>query len=52
MLAGALAAPVQSVYPGMGQGFVIISFVVLLIGGLGSMAAVLLRRPAGLFARG
>ena len=84
MLAGALAAPIQSVYPGMGQGFLIVSFVVVVIGGLGSMAgafwgallvglidtlctayvpvlagasiyvlmaAVLLWRPAGLFAR-
>ncbi len=84
MLAGALAAPLQSVYPGMGDGFLIISFVVVVIGGLGSiagafwaalliglidtlgkaympqaagtaiyvlMAAVLLVRPAGLFAR-
>ena len=84
MLAGALAAPLQSVYPGMGDGFLIISFVVVVIGGLGSiagafwaalliglidtlgkayvpqaagtaiyvlMAAVLLCRPAGLFAR-
>ncbi len=85
MLAGALAAPLQSVYPGMGDGFLIISFVVVVIGGLGSiagafwaalliglidtlgkayvpqaagtaiyvlMAAVLMFRPAGLFARG
>lgn len=85
MLAGALAAPLQSVYPGMGDGFLIISFVVVVIGGLGSiagafwaalliglidtlgkayvpqaagtaiyvlMAAVLLVRPTGLFARG
>jgi branched-chain amino acid transport system permease protein len=84
MLAGALAAPLQSIYPGMGDGFLIISFVVVVIGGLGSiagafwgalliglidtlgkayvpqaagtaiyvlMAAVLLWRPAGLFAR-
>jgi branched-chain amino acid transport system permease protein len=84
MLAGALAAPLQSVYPGMGDGYLIISFVVVVIGGLGSiagafwgalliglidtlgkayvplaagtaiyvlMAAVLLWRPAGLFAR-
>jgi len=84
MLAGALAAPVQPVYPGMGQEFLIVSFVVVVIGGLGSMAgtfwaallvgltdtlcaaylpalagvsvyglmaAVLLWRPAGLFAR-
>ena len=33
MLAGALAAPLQSVYPGMGDGFLIISFVVVVIGG-------------------
>ncbi len=85
MLAGALAAPLQSVYPGMGDGFLIISFVVVVIGGLGSiagafwaalliglidtlgkayvpqaagtaiyvlMAAVLVVRPAGLFAKG
>ena len=85
MLAGALAAPLQSVYPGMGDGFLIISFVVVVVGGVGSvagafwgalliglvdtlgkaylpevaglavyvlMAAVLLWRPAGLFARG
>jgi branched-chain amino acid transport system permease protein len=85
MLAGALAAPLQSVYPGMGDGFLIVSFVVVVIGGLGSiagafwaalliglidtlgkayvpqaagaaiyvlMAAVLLFRPTGLFARG
>jgi branched-chain amino acid transport system permease protein len=85
MLAGALAAPLQSVYPNMGDGFLILSFVVVVIGGLGSiggafwaallvgtidtlgkayvpqlagiavcgtMALVLLVRPAGLFARG
>ncbi|HYZ30743.1 MAG TPA: branched-chain amino acid ABC transporter permease [Crenalkalicoccus sp.] len=85
MLAGALAAPLQSVYPGMGERFLIISFVVVVVGGVGSvagafwgalliglvdslgtaylpqlaglavyllMAAVLLWRPAGLFARG
>ena len=84
MLAGALAAPLQSVYPGMGDGYLIISFVVVVIGGLGSiagafwaalliglidtlgkayvpqaagtaiyllMAAVLMWRPSGLFAR-
>ena len=38
MLAGALAAPLQSVYPGMGDGFLIISFIVVVIGGLGSIA--------------
>lgn len=85
MLAGALAAPLHSVYPGMGNGFLIISFVVVVVGGVGSiagafwgalligvvdtlakaylphasglaiyvlMAAVLLWRPTGLFARG
>ncbi len=38
MLAGALAAPLQSVYPGMGDGFLILSFVVVVIGGLGSVS--------------
>ena len=38
MLAGALAAPLQSVYPNMGDGFLILSFVVVVIGGLGSIA--------------
>jgi branched-chain amino acid transport system permease protein len=38
MLAGALAAPLQSVYPGMGDGFLIMSFIVVVIGGLGSVA--------------
>jgi branched-chain amino acid transport system permease protein len=84
MLAGALAAPLHSVYPNMGDGFLIISFVVVVVGGVGSvagafwgalliglvdtlgkayaptvaglavyvlMAAVLLVRPHGLFAR-
>ena len=83
-LAGALAAPLQSVYPNMGDGFLIVSFVVVVVGGVGSiagafwgalligvvdtlakaylpfasglaiyaiMAAVLLWRPTGLFAR-
>jgi branched-chain amino acid transport system permease protein len=84
MLAGALAAPLHSVYPNMGHGFLIICFVVVVVGGVGSiagafwgalligvvdtlskaylpfaaglavyvlMAAVLLWRPTGLFAR-
>jgi branched-chain amino acid transport system permease protein len=84
MLAGALAAPLYSVYPNMGDGFLIICFVVVVVGGVGSiagafwaalliglvdtlgkaylpgvsglavyvlMAAVLLWRPSGLFAR-
>ena len=80
-----MAAPLYSVYPNMGDGFLIVSFVVVVVGGLGSvagafwaalliglvdtfskvfvpvgagaavyvlMAAVLLWRPAGLFAGG
>lgn len=38
MLAGALAAPLHSVYPGMGDGFLIVSFVVVVVGGVGSVA--------------
>jgi branched-chain amino acid transport system permease protein len=38
MLAGALAAPLQSVYPGMGDGILILSFIVVVIGGLGSVS--------------
>jgi len=38
LVAGVLAAPLYSVYPGMGDGFLIISFVVVVIGGLGSVA--------------
>ncbi|HRD75181.1 MAG TPA: branched-chain amino acid ABC transporter permease, partial [Hyphomicrobiaceae bacterium] len=34
MTAGALAAPLTSVYPNMGDGLLIISFVVVVIGGL------------------
>ena len=37
LMAGVLAAPLYSVYPGMGDGFLIISFVVVVIGGLGSI---------------
>jgi len=37
MTAGVLAAPLYSVYPGIGDGFLIISFVVVVIGGLGSV---------------
>ena len=36
--AGGLAAPLTSVYPNMGDGLLIISFVVVVIGGLGSIA--------------
>lgn len=38
MLAGALAAPLYSVYPNMGEGFLIVSFVVVIVGGPGSVA--------------
>jgi branched-chain amino acid transport system permease protein len=36
-LAGAIAAPVSSVYPGMGNAIIIICFVVVVIGGIGSI---------------
>jgi branched-chain amino acid transport system permease protein len=36
-LAGMIAAPVSSVYPGMGSQVLIISFVVVVIGGIGSI---------------
>lgn len=35
--AGMLAAPVSSVFPGMGSGVLIISFVIVVIGGIGSV---------------
>jgi branched-chain amino acid transport system permease protein len=38
LIAGALAAPLYAVYPNMGDGFLIISFVVVVIGGLGSVS--------------
>lgn len=38
MMAGALAAPLTSVYPNMGDSLLIISFVVVVIGGLGSVS--------------
>jgi branched-chain amino acid transport system permease protein len=41
-LAGMVAAPVSSVYPGMGQGVLIICFVVVVIGGIGSIRGALL----------
>lgn len=60
VLAGALAAPLYSVYPNMGDGFLIVSFVVVVIGGIGSVSGAfwgamligLVWRPNGLFARG
>lgn len=36
-VAGMLAAPVESVYPGIGERILIISFVVVVIGGIGSI---------------
>src|SRR5215467_3154009 len=41
LIAGVLAAPLYSVYPNMGDGFLIISFVVVVIGGLGSVTGAL-----------
>jgi len=38
LAAGGLAAPLTSVYPNMGDGLLIVSFVVVVIGGLGSVA--------------
>jgi branched-chain amino acid transport system permease protein len=38
VVAGVLAAPLTSVYPGMGDSLLIISFVVVVIGGLGSIS--------------
>jgi branched-chain amino acid transport system permease protein len=40
-LAGMLAAPISSVYPGMGNQVLIISFVVVVIGGIGSVKGAL-----------
>jgi branched-chain amino acid transport system permease protein len=42
VLAGMVAAPVSSVYPGMGNGVLIICFVVVVIGGIGSIRGALL----------
>jgi branched-chain amino acid transport system permease protein len=36
-LAGMLAAPLTTVYPGMGEGVLVVSFVVVVIGGIGSI---------------
>jgi branched-chain amino acid transport system permease protein len=41
-LAGMLAAPINSVYPGMGENVLIISFVVVVIGGIGSIKGALI----------
>lgn len=40
-LAGMIAAPMNSVYPGMGGGILIICFVVVVIGGIGSISGAL-----------
>jgi branched-chain amino acid transport system permease protein len=40
-LAGMIAAPMASVYPGMGGGVLIICFVVVVIGGIGSISGAL-----------
>lgn len=42
VFAGMLAAPVSSVYPGMGNQVLIVSFVVVVIGGIGSIRGALL----------
>jgi branched-chain amino acid transport system permease protein len=42
VMAGMVAAPVASVYPGMGQSVLIICFVVVVIGGIGSIRGALL----------
>jgi branched-chain amino acid transport system permease protein len=42
VLAGMVAAPVSSVYPGMGNQVLIICFVVVVIGGIGSIRGALL----------
>ncbi|MDQ2917829.1 MAG: branched-chain amino acid ABC transporter permease [Pseudomonadota bacterium] len=42
VLAGMIAAPVSSVYPGMGNQVLILSFVVVVIGGIGSIRGALL----------
>jgi branched-chain amino acid transport system permease protein len=41
VLAGMIAAPVSSVYPGMGNQVLIICFVVVVIGGIGSVRGAL-----------
>jgi branched-chain amino acid transport system permease protein len=40
-LAGMIAAPLSSVYPGMGGGVLIVCFVVVVIGGIGSISGAL-----------
>jgi branched-chain amino acid transport system permease protein len=40
-LAGMIAAPMSSVYPGMGGSVLIVSFVIVVIGGIGSITGAL-----------
>jgi branched-chain amino acid transport system permease protein len=40
-LAGTLAAPLTTVFPGMGEGILVVSFVVVVIGGIGSIRGAL-----------
>jgi branched-chain amino acid transport system permease protein len=42
VLAGMVAAPVSSVYPGMGNTVLIVCFVVVVIGGIGSITGALI----------
>jgi branched-chain amino acid transport system permease protein len=42
VLAGMVAAPVSSVYPGMGNQVLIVCFVVVVIGGIGSIRGAML----------
>jgi branched-chain amino acid transport system permease protein len=42
VFAGMVAAPISSVYPGMGNSVLIICFVVVVIGGIGSIRGALL----------
>jgi branched-chain amino acid transport system permease protein len=41
VLAGVIAAPIASVYPGMGDQVLILSFVVIVLGGIGSLTGAL-----------
>jgi branched-chain amino acid transport system permease protein len=41
VLAGVIAAPLSSVYPGMGDQVLILSFVVIVLGGIGSLSGAL-----------
>ena len=41
-VAGTVASPILSLYPGLGEEIIIITFVVVVIGGLGSLRGALL----------